>query len=208
MRRLSILLLAAVVLFGSAPTTSHAGDEPTSLVDWLKWLGQDASFAARTALYDERYPGEKYAGSLEQNVKLFETLREERAAGRFPPAGGARPLPRPCGGPAATAPRAPPRRRRSAPPVEPSRRRPTPSRRTAPSRRPAWRPRPSRGRCRAAAPREARGHETPSSDTPAVPVRTMDAGPGWQLEVDARDQVVMLDVMHRRRAAPRRRANA
>lgn len=95
MRRLSILLLAAVVLFGSAPATSHAGDEPTSLVDWLKWLGQDASFAARTALYDERYPGEKYAGSLEQNVKLFETLREERTAGRFPPAGGARPLPPP-----------------------------------------------------------------------------------------------------------------
>jgi len=38
----------------------------------------------------------------------------------------------------------------------------------------------------------------PPSDTPAVPVRTIDEVPGWQIVVDARDQVVALDVSHRR----------
>jgi hypothetical protein len=190
MRRLSILLLAALVLLGSAPATTQAGDEPTSLVDWLKWLGQDASFGARTALYDERYPGERYTGSLEQNVKLFETLREERAAGRFPPAGGAPALPPPerrPGGAGSTPPAVP---TPSAPPdvAPPDPVAPTP---TEPGPVPRDRrvPRP---------PRPVDPEDTPPpSDTPPVPVRTIDAVRGWLVVVDPRDQVVNLDVMHR-----------
>lgn len=193
MRRLSILLLAAVVLLGSAPATSRAGDEPTSLVDWLKWLGQDASFGARTALYDERYPGERYTGSLEQNVKLFETLREERTAGRFPPAGGARPLPPPVRRPGGAGPSPAPTPRPVAPPEfgPPEPVAPTPPE-PEPAPAPAPRPAPPRP------PRPVEPADTPPpSDTPPVPMRTVDAVQGWQLVVDPRDQVVSLDVMHR-----------
>ena len=197
MRRLAILLLVVFVGVAGTSRATHAGDEPTSLVDWLKWLGQDASFAARTALYDERYPGERYAGSLEQNVKLFETLREERAAGRFPPAGGARPLPPPvrrpggAGTPAPIAPTPAPPPDVPAPPpsVDPAPVAPVPVAPVPGTPAPRPTPRP---------PRPVEPEETPPpSDTPPVPVRTVDTVAGWQLVVDPRDQVVAVDVMHR-----------
>lgn len=165
-------VLVALACAAVSPAGPASADEPTSLVDWLKALGQDASFRARASLFAERYPGEAYGGSLEQNVRLFETLREERAAGRFPPGG----LPPPQ----RRAPSTPPRDVAPPPVPEPA---PVPEPVPAPAPVPDPEPPPRR--------------PAPSA-TPAVPLRTVDDPSGWQIVLDPRDQSIAIDLLHRR----------
>jgi hypothetical protein len=90
------LLVLALGLLAASPAV-RGEEAPTSVVDWLHAAGRDASFEARTRLFEARFPGEAYAGRAEQNVRLLEALRGGNA-------------PDPARGPAAGTPAAPPTR--------------------------------------------------------------------------------------------------
>ena len=87
-------LVLALGLLAASPA-ARGEEAPASVVDWLHARGEDASFEARTRLFEARFPGEAYAGRAEQNVRLLEALRGGVAAD-------------PARGPAAGTPAAPP----------------------------------------------------------------------------------------------------
>ena len=60
-----------------------AEETPTSVVDWLRERGEDASFEARGRLFVDHFPGEHYQGTVEQNMRLLDVLRGARD--RLPP---------------------------------------------------------------------------------------------------------------------------
>src|SRR5207245_438587 len=76
----AVLLVLATALAASA----RAGDGAPTLVDWLKSLGEDASYPARERLFAERFHDDAYTGSAAQNLALWKALRAEAAAGAFP----------------------------------------------------------------------------------------------------------------------------
>lgn len=80
-------LAGAAVLFLLLGVAASAEEGP-GLVDWLKARGEDASFASRRTRFDAHFPGETYAGTAEQNVRLLRVLRDGA-----PPGGRRAPAP-------------------------------------------------------------------------------------------------------------------
>jgi len=60
-----------------------------SIVDYLKELGDDSSFAARKTRFIGLWPTESYTGTAEQNLKLLRHLIEQKKQAIIPfPSGG------------------------------------------------------------------------------------------------------------------------
>ncbi len=69
-------LLIGLLLLAGTEHQARAGDEPAqTLHEWLTAHEQDTSFDARKVEFERTYPGETYAGTLEQNMRWLRALR-------------------------------------------------------------------------------------------------------------------------------------
>ena len=85
LRRAWLLGLLVLCAPGVTPRVARGEDPPASVVDWLNARGEDASFAARTRLFEARFPGEAYLGRADQNLRLLDALRGAPATERPTP---------------------------------------------------------------------------------------------------------------------------
>ncbi|MBL8871501.1 MAG: DUF3597 family protein [Planctomycetaceae bacterium] len=67
----SVLLLPFVSELSAGDTIR------VSIVDYLKAVDMDSSFENRTQLFGERFSGEEYKGTAEQNIKLLKELTNQ-----------------------------------------------------------------------------------------------------------------------------------